>query len=270
MPDVYTHGHHESVLRSHRWRTAANSAGYLLDSLRPGLSLLDVGCGPGTITVDLARLVSPGRVVGIDASAAVVAQARDQAGGAEAGVDNVAFRVADVYDLDPDLTGFDVVHAHQVLQHLSDPVAALRAMGRALRPGGLLGVRDSDYGAFAWAPADPVLDRWLHVYHQVCTRNRAQADAGRYLLGWVQRAGFVEVRASSSTWTFAEPESRQWWGGLWAERVEKSDFATQAVSYGLCEASELTAMAGAWRRWAEAEDGYFAVVHGEVLARRES
>jgi len=285
VPDVYTHGHHESVLRSHRWRTAANSARYLLDSLQPGLSLLDVGCGPGTITVDLARLVSPGRVVGIDASEAVVAQARDHAGQADAAVDNntveraavdqnaaanVAFRVADVYHLDSDLTGFDIVHAHQVLQHLSDPVGALKAMGRALRPGGLLAVRDSDYGAFAWAPADPVLDRWLAVYHQVCVRNRAQADAGRYLLGWVQKAGFSDVRASSSTWTFADPESRGWWGGLWAERVEKSDFATQAVSYGLCEAWELADMAGAWRRWAEAEDGYFAVVHGEVLARRAS
>ncbi len=67
MPDTtYTHGHHESVLRSHRWRTAANSAAYLLPYLRPGQDLLDIGCGPGTLTGDLARAVSPGRVVGID------------------------------------------------------------------------------------------------------------------------------------------------------------------------------------------------------------
>src|SRR5436190_10740531 len=67
--DVYTHGHHESVLRSHRWRTAANSAAYLLPHLTPGLKLLDVGCGPGTITLDLAEAVAPGRVLGIDAVA---------------------------------------------------------------------------------------------------------------------------------------------------------------------------------------------------------
>jgi ubiquinone/menaquinone biosynthesis C-methylase UbiE len=66
MSDVYTHGHHESVLRSHTWRTAENSASYLLSSLRAGLDLLDVGCGPGTITVDLARRVAPGRTVGLD------------------------------------------------------------------------------------------------------------------------------------------------------------------------------------------------------------
>src|SRR5271157_3369786 len=74
--EVYTHGHHESVLRSHRWRTAENSAGYLLASLRPGLALLDIGCGPGTITFDLAALVAPGSVTGIDADAGVIAQAR--------------------------------------------------------------------------------------------------------------------------------------------------------------------------------------------------
>ncbi|HEV8065702.1 MAG TPA: methyltransferase domain-containing protein, partial [Acidimicrobiales bacterium] len=71
----YTHGHHESVLRSHRWRTAENSCAYLLDDLQPGMSLLDVGCGPGTITIDLARRLLPGRVVGLDASAAILAEA---------------------------------------------------------------------------------------------------------------------------------------------------------------------------------------------------
>src|SRR3954454_19712121 len=119
--DTYTHGHAEPVLQSHRWRTAENSAGYLLPSLRPGLDLLDVGCGPGTITVDLAALVAPGRVVGIDVSADPLAEARGLA--ERAGVD-VTFDVGDVYALaEPDDT-FDVVHAHQVLQHLADPVAA--------------------------------------------------------------------------------------------------------------------------------------------------
>ena len=67
MPDTtYSHGHEGGVLRSHRWRTADNSAAYLLPHLRPGAALLDVGCGPGTITCDLAGRVGPGRVVGID------------------------------------------------------------------------------------------------------------------------------------------------------------------------------------------------------------
>ncbi|OMQ15014.1 SAM-dependent methyltransferase, partial [Modestobacter sp. VKM Ac-2676] len=73
--DTYTHGHAEPVLQSHRWRTAENSAGYLLAELRPGLDLLDVGCGPGTITVDLAARVAPGRAVGLDIAPAPLAEA---------------------------------------------------------------------------------------------------------------------------------------------------------------------------------------------------
>jgi ubiquinone/menaquinone biosynthesis C-methylase UbiE len=266
MGDTYTHGHHESVLRSHVWRTAENSAAYLLGSLRPGLDLLDLGCGPGTITLDLAARVAPGRVVGIDVAPDVVASA--QARLDDATVDNVQFRTGDAYALDADDASFDVVHAHQVLQHLTDPEAALREMRRVLRPGGTLGVRDSDYAAFVWAPGDPRLERWLALYHEVTARNGAQADAGRYLLGWVQRAGFDDVRASSSTWTFATDDDRAWWGGLWADRVLESSFAEQAVAYRLAEREELEVISGAWRAWAAQPDGFFAVVHCEVLARR--
>src|SRR5436190_6023772 len=115
--EIYTHGHHESVLRSHTWRTAENSAVYLLPELRPGQRLLDVGCGPGTITVDLARRVAPGEVVGIDAAPEVIEQTP--------AADGVTFAVGDVYALDSADGSFDVVHAHQVLQHLTDPVRAL-------------------------------------------------------------------------------------------------------------------------------------------------
>lgn len=266
MPDTYTHGHHESVLRSHTWRTAANSCAYLLPSLRAGMDLLDAGCGPGTITVDLACTVAPGSVTGVDAAAEVVEQASMLASSSGAG--NVSFAVGDVYALQFDDASFDVVHAHQVLQHLTDPVAALREMQRVLRPGGIVAVRDSDYAAFAWAPADPLLDRWLELYHEVTRHNGAEADAGRHLLGWVQRAGFRDAVASSSTWTYATVEMRAWWGGLWADRVRHSSLAEQAVAYGLSDAAELERIAAAWQRWAAQQDGFFAVLHGEVLARR--
>ena len=113
---TYTHGHQEPVLRSHRWRTAENSCAYLLPHLRPDLTLLDVGCGPGSITADLAGRVA--RVVGLDSSPEAIAAARAD----HPGVD---FRVGDLFDVDEE---FDVVHAHQVLQHLQHPVRALRQL----------------------------------------------------------------------------------------------------------------------------------------------
>ena len=271
MPDVpdapYTHGHAESVLRSHRWRTATNSAAYLLPHLQPGLDLLDIGCGPGTLTCDLADRVGPGTVIGLDRSPEVVAAAEVEA--ADRGTANVTFDTGDVYALPFADDHFDVVHAHQVLQHLTDPVAALRELRRVVRPDGVVAVRDSDYAAMTWAPDEPRLDRWLELYHRVTERNGAEADAGRYLKGWARAAGFAEIEVSSSTWTFSSIEDRAWWGALWADRVEGDDsaLARQAVEYGLTTTAELADLAAGWRTWAEADDGVFAGVHFEVLAR---
>src|SRR6476620_7006240 len=120
MADVYLHGHHASVLASHGARTATDSAAYLLPHLHPGLRVLDVGCGPGTITIDLAGRVAPGAVIGIDAEDSPLEAARLYAAPAEAG--NVTFQVADAMALPFPDASFDVVHAHQVLQHVPDPV----------------------------------------------------------------------------------------------------------------------------------------------------
>lgn len=264
--DKYTHGHHESVLRSHSWRTAENSAGYLLGDLKAGQDLLDVGCGPGTITIDLAERVAPGRVVGIDSSGAVIALADELR--KNRGLANVSFSIGDAYALQFDDASFDVVHAHQVLQHLTNPVAALKEMYRVMRPGGIVAVRDGDYATFGWAPADPRLDRWMEIYRQITKRNGAEANAGRYLLGWVQAAGFAGVKVSSSTWTFADPESRTWWGAMWADRVRLSSFADQALAYELATRDELDALADAWIQWAGKQDGFFASMSVEVIARR--
>jgi len=258
---TYTHGHHESVLRSHKWRTVDNSAAYLAPYLAPGTNVLDVGCGPGTITVDIARLVAPGRVRGIDAAADVVADARASAGESA----NVEFAVDDVYALAAADASFDVVHAHQVLQHLPDPVGALREMRRVCKPGGVVAARDGDYGAFRWYPDEPMLDRWLDLYETIARHNRGEPDAGRFLLAWAHAVGFTEVEAGASVWCFATPEDREWWGGLWADRMTESAIGRQAVAEGFATAEEVRAVAEGWRRWAAHPDGWFLVPHGEII-----
>ncbi|MFB7957394.1 MULTISPECIES: class I SAM-dependent methyltransferase [unclassified Streptomyces] len=262
---VYTHGHHESVLRSHSWRTAANSAAYLIGELRPGMTVLDVGCGPGTITADLAELVSPGRVTGVDTAGEILTRAAGTASGR--GLENVEFAVADVHDLDFPDDSFDVVHAHQVLQHVGDPVRALREMRRVCRPGGIVAARDSDYAAMAWYPELPVLDTWLELYRRVARANGGEPDAGRRLLSWARRAGFTDVTATSASWCFATPESRDWWSGLWADRTVDSVYAELAVEGGHATSDELSAIAAAWREWGTRDDAWFMVPHGEVLCR---
>jgi SAM-dependent methyltransferase len=263
--DLYTHGHHRAVLRSHQWRTADNSAAYLLPHLRPGLDLLDVGCGPGTLTVDLASRVAPGRVLGVDAASDAISAARDHAH--DQGAANVALATGDFRRMDLAPRSFDVVHAHQVLQHLRDPVDGLRAMAALARPGGIVAARDADYAAMTWAPADERLDRWAALYQAVTARNGADANAGRHLLRWARAAGLGGVTYSTSTWTFATPADRAWWSETWAERTVASTLATQAVDYGLATRDDLEDIAAGWFAWAEVPDAVFTVVHGEILAR---
>lgn len=262
--ETYTHGHAESVLRSHRWRTVENSAAYLTAHLVPGVAVLDVGCGPGSITIDLAGRVAPGRVVGLDAAPDAIAAAGEAA--REAGVANLELAVGDVYALDHADDSFDVVHAHQVLQHLADPVAALREMRRVCRSGGVVAVRDSIYRAMSWFPADPALDRWLAVYCAVAEANGGEPDAGNRLRSWARQAGFSAVDASASAWCYANDDERAWWGGLWADRVSTTALGTRAVELGLATRHELDAIAEAWRAWAATPGGWFGVLHGEVLA----
>ena len=263
--ETYLHGHHDSVLRSHRWRTAENSAGYLLAALPDTARVLDVGCGPGTITVDLAARVPGGQVVGVDQAPDVLAVARQEA--VRQGRPNVGFGVGNAYHLAFGDGTFDVVHAHQVLQHLPDPVGALAEMRRVCRAGGLVAARDGDYGGMLWFPEDPLLAEWLALYQRVARALGGEPDAGRRLLSWARAAGFAEVEASASVWCYAAPGDRSWWGRLWAERLTESPFGDRVVERALASRADLRRLAEAWLRWAASDDGWFLIPHGEILCR---
>lgn len=260
---TYTHGHHESVLRSHNVRDIANSAAYLRPHLTAQTRLLDVGAGPGSITVDFAGAVAHVTATEIDESA--LSLSRELA--AQRGLDNLSFSVEDVHALSFADDTFDVVHAHQVLQHVADPVQALREMRRVTVPGGLVAARDADYAGFLWFPVLPELDRWLDLYRRAARANGGEPDAGRRLLAWARAAGFREVTATASTWCYATPEERDWWGGMWADRILESALARQLVDEGLATPADLRDISEAWRRWAGDGDGWFLVPHGEILAR---
>jgi SAM-dependent methyltransferase len=263
--EVYPHGHHDSVLRSHRWRTVENSAAYLVPHLRDDQQLLDVGTGPGTITVDLAERLSHGLVVGIDnADTAVAATA---ALGRDRGVNNLTVAASDVYALGFRDDAFDVVHAHQVLQHLADPVRALREMARVCAPGGVLAAREADYAAMTWYPAAGELTRWLELYRQVARVNGGEPDAGRRLTSWASAAGLRQVEATASAWCFASPEDLTWWTQTWADRILRSDFSRQAVARGLSDRAELSRLSDGWLRWGQQPNAWFSVLHGEIICR---
>ena len=268
MTTTYTLGHHESVLRSHKWRTVANSAAYLRPHLRPGQRILDVGCGPGTITHEFASIVgATGSVIGIDTAPHVVEHARQANTDGAAAAAPTEFRVGNAEALAFPDHHFDVVHAHQVLQHLGDPVTALREMARLVRPGGIIAVRDADYDAMTWYPQPAGMSQWLATHQAVARANGAEPNAGRRLCAWAHEAGLTGITSTASVWCFATEGDRQWWGGLQADRIMHSDLARQAVKAGIAAPSDLEEMAQGWRDWAAHDTAWFAVLHGEILCR---
>src|SRR5690625_2714229 len=249
---TYTHGYHQSVLRSHSNRTVENSGQYLSSALTPNPSVLDVGSGAGTITADIAQRVSPGQVTALALTEESLALTRNEI--TRQTLSNVSFVLGDVHDLEFADGSFDIVHAHQVLQHVKDPVQALKEMKRVCKPGGIVAARDSDYAGFIWYPELPELDQWMQWYQQAARASDGESNAGRQLQAWAQRAGFTVSTATTSTWCLSTPAARQWWGGMWSDRILASKIARRLCAQGIATRSDLERISEAWLKWAQAKD----------------
>lgn len=263
--DVYTHGHQSAVVAQHARRTAADCAAFARHVISPEAQILDVGCGPASITVGLARWAERGHVTGIEPGGEILATAAATV--AEAGVGNVTLAEASVYELPYDDDRFDIAYAHQVAQHLSDPVAAIAEMARVVRSGGWVAVRDSDYSTMRGFPSSDEITLWREVYRQVCRRNGAEPDAGRHLFSWFRAAGLPEVQMSASVWQFWTPEECRNWGYSWADRCLTTSFGRQAIEYGFATEAEMAQISAGWRTWADSPDAYFHFIHGQALTR---
>ena len=197
----YTLGH-EAGSNVMAQRTAQRRASFLQPYLSAGMNLLDAGCGPGSITVGLAEMVSPGHVTGFDLSEADVERAQNRA--KQIGIKNVSFEMASIYEIPyPDNT-FDAAFCHGVLEHLNNPVDALAEIRRVLRPGGVVGVAMSDFSGLLVAPDDPIRQKSLDVWHKVKQRNGGNPRAGRHIRRFMREADFSRVEGSSSVIHFAK------------------------------------------------------------------
>jgi ubiquinone/menaquinone biosynthesis C-methylase UbiE len=263
---TYSHGHHESVVKTHARRSAQDSAAFLLPHIKPTDKILDVGCGPGSITIDLAVVASQGEVIGGDQAAGVVQQAQNLA--EERQVKNVSFQQMDGNQLPFDDGAFDIVYCHQTLQHVGNPVSLLKEMRRVTKKGGVVAVRDCDYKAFAWFPEHPGLDRWMSVYQKIAKANGAEPNAGRYLPSWAREAGFAseDVQFSWSVWNYQE-EAGKAFGANWVDRAIHSSYATGAKQHGLASDEEIKEISSAWDEWSKTDDRFIVIPSGEILCR---
>jgi|TARA_B110000438_G_scaffold208984_1_gene200814 ubiquinone/menaquinone biosynthesis C-methylase UbiE len=261
--DVYTHGHQAAAVEQHARRTAESCASFARAYIRRDSDILDIGCGPASITVGLANWADQGSVTGIEPEKQILIRAGETV--AKAGVKNIRLDEASVYELPYEDDAFDLAYAHQVLQHLTDPVLALKEMKRVVKPGGFIAVRDADYYTMCSNPESLLIDKWRRIYRQVARHNGAEPDAGRYLYGWCGEAGLSDLLCTASVWVFAEIEDRLNWGNSWAERCVATSFGQQAIEYGYATSSEMQEISDGWKTWAGLPTGYFHFIHGEVI-----
>ncbi|KAJ5756696.1 hypothetical protein N7533_006239 [Penicillium manginii] len=243
---VYSHGHHASVIRNHSQRTAKNSMAFLLPHLKPSMKILDLGCGPGSITTDLAEYVPEGHVVGLD-RAVILDQARELA--SSRGVTNIEFIDGDANELPFESGTFDVCCCHQLLQHVGNPILVLEEMRRVVKPGGIIAAREADYSVFSWYPESRGLSEWQELYDRVARHNGGEPNAGKFLHVWARKAGLSEIQCSVSNWCFSTDEETRWWSDSWKDRALHSSFATTALEGGLAKMEDLERVSEAWKQW---------------------
>ena len=230
---------------AHARRTAEKNAAFFLPHLKPGMSLLDAGCGPGSITVGLAQAVSPGNVVGVDTNEASLEVARAFA--ETRGFANVSYEQHHIQALPFDDNRFDAVFIHAVLQHVDEPVRVLAELLRVLKPGGVIGIADADHdGAISW-PEEPLLDRG----NAIMTGLRPAGDTrvGKKLRALLAEAGFVRAVGLVTGGAEGDAKINALNGAFWANYFVQEPFVAYAEARGLSTRDEMAEIGAAWQRW---------------------
>lgn len=248
-------------------RRATTHAAFFLPYLQPGMRLLDCGCGPGSITVDLAAIVAPAEVVGVDHDPAQLELARHHA--ERKGTTNVRFEQGDVRQLHYEDQSFDAVFVHGVIEYLPNPVQAFEEIRRVLKDGGVLGTRHSDWGNFLFSPATFATNRFFEMFQHYMRHCGGEPEFGRHQLAAIRAAGFVRIKPSASCdcWT-TDPELTKFVANFLATYCVSPEFAGPLAQLNLASADELQTISEALRRWGEDADAFAAEPWGEAVAWR--
>ena len=250
----------EEWSRAVQARRTGAAGGFFAPQLRAGMRLVDCGCGPGSITVDLAQMVAPGQAIGVDLRADALTQGRSLAW--ERGIANVAFQAASVYQLPYTDGSFDAAFACAVLQHLAAPIAALKEIRRVLRPGGVIGIVDGSSTITFRYPTSPLLEAWDKLRVLEREHNTGRSSDALRLRALLREAGFARTQASAHMSTEAGPPA----GSFEETRQVARNHLIRlhgvlgelAVAQGWATREELDQMAKALIAWGEAPDAFYA------------
>ena len=264
-PD-YTMGFSEEFLEALRRFQAKNQAAYVLPHLRPGLRVLDFGCGPGTISVGLALAVAPGELHGVDMEESQIdlARAVAEAGGHA----NAIFRVGDVTALPFEDNFFDVAHCHNVLMHVPDTRAVLAEVKRVLKPGGLIACREMICEASFTHPDFGVIRKAWDMFEDLLAADDGHPQMGKDIKGFILEAGFANVQMTASFSVYSTPEEVAFIYRLANEWFLSPEITEAAVKYGAASEELCNDIRVAYEKWRDHPAAFAAIAYGEAVANK--
>ncbi|KAJ5106920.1 S-adenosyl-L-methionine-dependent methyltransferase [Penicillium angulare] len=274
-PDPYS----TSMLETYSTRTAANTSSYFLPFIKPDMKILDIGCGPGSIALDLASFVPQGSITGIDSNETAINSARELS--QKRKIQNATFKVSNVLNLPYEDSTFDIVCAHQVLIHLpnepnSSPlpsnigaVKGLKEMRRVCKPGGLVCARECDWKSAVIHPFIPGLWESMKLIEDLTTL-KSTSPYGGMARNWALQAGWKsnDIDVSASVVFYSTPGEVKWWGETMARRLEEGSALQKGVEEGFISEGERGLIPDAWREWAGRDDGFFSMTDAQIICRK--
>lgn len=225
-----TPGHNPDATACMAARDLESHGFFLAPLLQPGFDVLDAGCGPGTITNDIAECVFPGRVTGLDISPGHLERARRLSQGRE--IVNASFILGSADRIPFEDSSFDLVFSHALLEQLQEPQRALREFHRVTRPGGFAAVCSPDWDNFELDPGNPEMADAITAYRRLQEGNGIDLRAASHLGDWLADAGFSPISM-----------------GAWTERCESPRRVACHIASQL-EESHFHGHANALRGWA--------------------
>ena len=263
-PD-YTMGYGDAFIKFLSGASVEENIVFLRPHLRPGLRVLDVGCGPGHVSLAMARAVAPGEAYGIDMEPTQVEMSRQLA--AELGAANATFDVADALRLPFDDGFFDIVNFCDVLAYIPDTQAVLSEARRALKPGGVVHCREMIVDSNFVHPTNRTLDMGWEMFASILESDDGHPQMGKEIYGHLCDAGFTDIRVSGAFNTFVNGELERFYNLVtgWFLDVEMTD---AAKIYGAATADDLSQLASAVELWREQSGAYAAFANGMAVGVR--
>ena len=263
---VYTSGFGDAYVRFLMRRAAESHAAYLLPYLRPGLRVLDMGCGPGTISAGLAKAVEPGELHGVDMEESQVELARSVA--EEAGQANAIFHVADITDLPFEDGFFDVAHSHQALSYIPDTQAALAEVKRVLKPGGILGCREIMCESCFIHPDIDGVGRIWDLFEDVLAGDDCHPQMGTEMKSHILEAGFTNIRLTASFDIFSSPTDIAFAHDFLSNWILSPEITEAAIKYSAATEELCENLRAALDKWKDHPGASIMPAYGEAIAGR--